>query len=30
VLVYAGRSLQQQLQDDTFPAAKWQEVGLQI
>ena len=30
VLVYAGRNLQQQLQDDTFPAAKWLEVGMQI
>jgi hypothetical protein len=30
VFVYAGRNLQQQLQDDTFPAAKWLEVGMQI
>ena len=30
VLVYAGRNLQQQLQDDTFPAAKCLEVGMQI
>ena len=30
VLVYAGRNLQQQLEDDTFPGAKWRDVGVQI